>query len=135
MVWLHFHSLFALSKACSTLVFVPYIKNTAVLQTQKDTSLFTRQKAVERHCSMLLLQLRYTWKTRFITLAPHAEHRLAVAGLQSCVALAGNTARLPRVPAPGLTAPLCIWGLQLLPVLLRGQENTSQSIAGSSLTL
>lgn len=70
MVWLHFQSLFALSKACSTLVFVPYIKNTAVLQTQGDTSLFTRQKAVERHCSMLLLQLRYTWKTRFITLAP-----------------------------------------------------------------
>lgn len=45
MVWLHFHALFALSKVWSTLVFVPYIKDTAILQTQKDTSLFTRQKA------------------------------------------------------------------------------------------
>ena len=47
MVWLHFYSLFALSKVWSTLVFVPYIKDIRILQTQKETSVFTRQKAVE----------------------------------------------------------------------------------------
>lgn len=43
--WLHFHSLFALSEVWSTLVFVPNIKDIAVLQIQKDTYLFTIQKA------------------------------------------------------------------------------------------
>lgn len=39
-------------------------------KTQKGTSLFTRQKAGERYCSMLLLQLHYAWKTGFIALVP-----------------------------------------------------------------
>lgn len=43
MVWLHLHSLLALSRVCGTLVFVSYIKDIGVLQTPKDTSLLSLQ--------------------------------------------------------------------------------------------
>jgi len=101
MVWLHFHGLFALSKVWSTLVFAPYVKDVAVLRTQKDTSLFTRQKAGD--VAACCFSGFVTCGERDLPLsrrcpAPHAGHRLALARLQSCAVLAVEVA-LPRLAA------------------------------------
>lgn len=97
--------------ASSTLVFLPYIKDIAVLQTQAATSLFTRQKAGDTAAcgfSCFIMSGKQDLSLMRRRCALDARHHLALAGIQSCTALAGDTAQPPRVPAPGLTAPLGI---------------------------
>lgn len=65
MVWLHFHSLLALSRVRGTLVFLPYIKVIAVLHPKGHIPPYT--------AAWWFLQLCYTRKTGFITLAPESS--------------------------------------------------------------
>lgn len=78
MVWLHFHSLLALSRVRGTLVFLPYIKVIAVLQTPKDTSLPTLQ---HDGFSSFVTHGKQDLSLLHRHLAPHAgHHRIIMVG-------------------------------------------------------
>lgn len=78
MVWLHFHSLLALSRVRGTLVFLPYIKVIAVSQTPKDTSLLTLQ---HDGFSSFVTHGKQDLSLLHRNLAPHAgHHRIIMVG-------------------------------------------------------
>lgn len=65
--------------------------------------------------------------------APHAGYRSCAAGMPELHGSGWQHGTAASCTSPGLTTPLCIWGLQVLPVLLQSKENSTQSIAGSPL--